>query len=119
MPRTVSVAPPSPDRPDDLAGGIVDGIEALRQRIVQAIRWRLGTWYLASRSGLDYDRLIGHRLSPDLVAATLNGVIRTEGGDEVLGVTATYDLDRPSRVFTYAADVQTIYGPMAVEESLP
>ena len=120
MARTISVAQPSPDRTDDLDGTVVDGIEALRQRIVEAIRFRFGTWMLARNAGLDYGLLIGHQITADLAASTLNEVIRKEGGDEVTRLdNVVYSLDRPSRYFYYAVLVQTVYGPMQISETSP
>ena len=120
MARTISVTQPSPDRTDDLDGAVVDGIEALRQRIVEAIRFRFGTWFLQRNTGLDYGLLIGHRITADLAASTLNAVIRTEGGDEVTRLdNVIYSLDRPQRDFYYSVLVQTVYGPMQIEEGQP
>ena len=116
MARTVSVAAPDPNRTDDLDGRLVDGIEALRQRLVQAIRFRYRTWYLARERGLDYELLIGHQITPDLAASTLNGVIREEGAEEVLGLRDIhFELDRPNRVFSYRVMVDTIYGELLIE----
>ena len=60
---------------------MVDGVESLRQRIVQALRFRISTWLLDRLAGLDYNLLIGHRISPALAASTLSSAIREEGGD--------------------------------------
>ena len=120
MARTISVAQPSPDRTDDLDGAVVDGIEALRQRVVEAIRYRFGTWFLSRNTGLDYDLLIGHRITADLAAATLNSTIREEGREEVTGLdNVVYSLARSDRIFEYSVLVQTIYGPMQISEALP
>ena len=44
--RTLSASPidavANPDGPTDLENRVVDGIESLRQRIVQRLRFRLG-----------------------------------------------------------------------------
>ena len=120
MARTVSVTEQQTTTTDDLDGAIVDGIESLRQRIVQAIRFRYQTWFLAHNSGLDYNLLIGHMIRPELAAATLSGVIREEGGAEVLALeNVHYSLHRPDRIFSYSVLVQTIYGPLEISESLP
>lgn len=114
--RTISVAAQGPGETDDLDGAIVEGIEALRQRIVQAIRFRVRTWFLARNRGLDYDLLIGHRITPEIAAATLNNVVREEGGSEVLGLRDNrFSLDRPNRIFSYYVVVDTIYGPMTLD----
>ena len=117
--RTISVSPINPTGPeyDDLDGLIVSGIDALRQRIVQAIRFRARTWFIRRNAGLDYDTILGHRISPDLAAAVLNDTIREEGGDEVLNLRDVhFSLDSPSRVFSYSVTVETIYGDMTISE---
>ena len=123
MARSVSLSPRDPTRPnsttDDLDDRIVDGIESLRQRIVTAIRFRLREWFLARNQGLDYNLLIGHRISPGLAASVLNALIRREGGSEVTGLTdIQFSLDRPNRIFNYSVRVQTIYGDMNLSQSL-
>ena len=121
MATTVSVAPRDPARPqtttEDLDGRLVDGVEALRQRIVEAIRFRFQTWMLNRNAGLNYDLIIGHRIPPALAASVLNNVILEEGGDEVTGLTDIhYSLDRSNRVFNYSVRVDTIYGDLPVSQ---
>ena len=115
--RTISVSPVPgavENDPEDLDGRIVDGIESLRQRIVQAIRFYFGTWFLNRNQGLDYTLLIGHGTSPGIAANALNFVIRNEGGAEVLALeNLRYSLDK-QRVFRYYVLVQTVYGPMPI-----
>ena len=119
MPRTVSTTPPSPTLTDDLDGGVVDGVESLRQRIVQALRFRLGTWLLARKKGVNYNLLIGHRISQGLAASALSDVIRLEGGSEIVSLNnVQFSLDRESRVYRYSVEIDTIYGSMTVDEAI-
>ena len=119
MPRTVSVTPPSLALTDDIDGGVVDGVESLRQRIVQALRFRISTWYLDRQAGLDYNLLIGHRISPALAASTLSSAIREEGGDEIVSLNnVQFLLDRENRVYRYSVQIDTIYGNMTVDEAI-
>ena len=68
--RTLSVSPIRTDGPDDVDNVVVDGIEALRQRIQQRLRFPLGTWDLGytPRHGVDlgaqHDACAG-RIRPD------------------------------------------------------
>ena len=117
MPTTLGVSYIA-GQPPDLDGTIVTGFESLRQRIVQAIRFRLGEWFLRTNRGLPYTDLIGHRTTAGLAAATLTQAIRDEGGAEVEAVTdVRWSLTHPRR-FRYQATVDTIYGPTAVDETL-
>ena len=119
MGRTISVEPQGDNLPDDLDGRIVDGLEALRQRVVEAIRFRFNTWFLARNQGLDYDLLIGHQITPALAAAALNDTIRTEAGDELVALRdLTYSLESATRVFSYYVVVDSIYGSMTISENL-
>lgn len=113
--RTVSTAP-TDNLFDDLDGKIVEGIEALRQRIVQAIRFRYRTWFLDRQKGLDYSRLIGYRTTPELAAATISNAIREEGQAEVESVdNVQFGYNQTDRGFWYSCLVTTIYGPMRLE----
>ena len=119
MPRTVSVTPPSLALTDDIDGGVVDGVESLRQRIVQALRFRIRTWYLDRQAGLDYNLLIGHRVTPALAASTLSSAIREEGGDEIVNLNnVQFSLDRENRVYRYSVNIITVYGDMRISETI-
>ena len=120
MARTISVEQQGPTLSDDLDGRVVDGIEALRQRIVQRIRFRIRTWFLQRNEGLDYNLILGHRISAALAATALNQTILTEGGDEVTGLDdVQYSIERDSRTFRYSVMVRTIYGDMPLTTVLP
>ena len=119
--RTLAVTPVDPNVPDgtqDLQGlRVVDGLESLAQRVQQRLRFPLGTWELDKRRGTD--PVLGRENTPDLVALTYEAAIRDEGGTEVTGVTGVrVELDRTTRVLTYYAVVQTIYGSMPLTVSL-
>ena len=86
---------------------------------MQAIRFRLGEWILARNDGVDYNLLIGHRISPALAATAISEVIRQEGGAEVRQLRdVRYTHNRADRLFTYAVMVDTIYGPMEISEGV-
>ena len=117
--RTISVGPPAPGQPDDLDGRVVEDIVALEQRIVQAIRFRVGEWFLARTRGLDYDMLFGHHVDISLIASTISEAIRIEGGDEITAIDdVTFALDGVTRVYRYSASVRTIYGTMPLSAIL-
>ena len=104
----------------DLDGKIVEGLEALRQRVVQAIRFRFQTWFADTRRGLPYDQIIGHVATADLAASAVTGAIREEGAEEITGVRETsVTVDHDNRVLMYHATVTTVYGDMTLNEELP
>lgn len=103
----------------DLDGTIVSDLEALRQRIVQAIKFQHGTWFLNIRRGIDYDLIRGHQTTLEIAAQVLYNAILSEGGDEVIDIqTPVVELDRNTRRMTYQANIKTIYGPMDLNEPL-
>ena len=54
-------------------------------------------------------------MTPALAASALTDAILDEGGDEITAVTEVKaTLDHDTRVLTYAATIQTIYGTMDV-----
>ena len=52
----------------DLDSTVPSDIEALRQRILQAIWLRVGEWFIRRNAGLDRDLIIGHQINPALAA---------------------------------------------------
>ena len=60
--------------------------------------------------------MLGHDFTAELAAAVINAAIRDEGRAEVTGIAnVTATLDVSTRVMTYRAEVETIYGrPMNV-----
>ena len=115
--RTLSATPPATgEGPDDLDLRVVDQLEALRQRVVQRLRFRAGTWALDTRRGTD--SVLGHGITPELAGAIISRAIRDEGGDEVTDVTdVVVGLDHDTRVATYQARVSSIYGEMRLSGS--
>ena len=114
--RTVSVSPirPTEGAPEDLDGRIVDGVESLRQRVVQAFRFRLRRMVHRPAPWLRLcNTIIGHRIPPALAATALANVVRDEGGAEILSLeNMQYSLDRGNRTFSWSVLARTIYGPM-------
>ena len=111
--RTLSVSPIRTDGPDDVDNVVVDGIEALRQRIQQRLRFPLGTWDLDTRRGTE--STLGHNMTPALAASALTDAILDEGGDEITGAPEVRSvLDHDTRALSYSATIPTIYGDMVV-----
>ena len=113
--RTISVSPTALG--DDLDGSVVDGLESLRQRIKQALLFRLGSWFLDTRRGLP--EVTGTRMTAALAASVITGYIRDEGGDEVTNVTnVDAQLNAATRSLSYSARVHTVYGDLDVTETV-
>ena len=110
--RTLSATQQTDDSPMDLDNQVVDGIESLRQRTDQRLKFRIGEWDLDRRRGTE--SVLGHEYTPDLAASVLTAAIRDEGGDEVTGVEVEIDYNRTSRILFYSAQVASIYGPMTI-----
>ena len=98
----------------DLDGNLATGIESLRQRIEQHLRWRLGSWFLRRDRGVPYELLVGHG-GPEGAAAVITTAIRNEGASEVSGIeNIIVTHDSPTRILNYSCVVQTIYGSMSL-----
>ena len=94
---------------NDITGAVVDGIEALRQRIAQRLRFRRGTWVFAPRDGVP--AIIGHDVTVPIASRVVTEAIRVEGGTEIVSIdNVTVNLDPETRIFRYSASVTTIYG---------
>ena len=112
--RTISVTTDA-QGVTDVDGGIATDLEALRQRVVQAIRFQFGTWFLDSRRGIRRELIQGHETTLGIAAATITQAIRDEGGDEITGIELpVVQLDFDTREFRYSARISTIYGATVV-----
>ena len=84
--RTLSVTDTDAER--DIDGLIIEGLESLRQRVVQAILFQFGDWFADTRRGLPYRRIIGHETTQALAARAITQAIVDEGQEEVTGVSS-------------------------------
>ena len=116
--RTVGVVYDAARDVYDLDGTVPDALEALRQRIQQALFLQVGEWFIRRRAGLDRSIILGHRINSALAAQALNAVVRTEGGAEITGLRDTFvDVDRSSRTLRWRVVADTIYGELRMEGS--
>jgi len=109
MTRTISTG-------DDLAAGfaVVDGLEAVRQRVLQRLRLFRGESFLDAEAGVPYlTDLIGERLPSALAGSIIADQIR-----EVPGVLAVDNvdaqLDPATRQLSVTAEVTADDGTAAV-----
>ena len=113
MPRTISAA-------DDIATplAVADGLEALRQRVVQRLRLHRGEWFLDQEAGVSWlgdilRRPIPAGLAAQVIAAEIREV---EGVVSVTNVVA--ELDRTQRRLQFSADVAGDAGTIAVQAEI-
>ncbi|MBF2754043.1 MAG: hypothetical protein ISN29_02120 [Gammaproteobacteria bacterium AqS3] len=105
--------------PFDIDGSVVDKNESLAQRVRCAFRFRLGEYFLNTSEGFDYDLIFNHVITPAQVAQLLVGVIRDEGGDEIVDITdVEYSHNRETRRFKFACRVLTIHGTLSIDTEL-
>ena len=103
-------------RASDLDWTVVDGLEAVRQAVVQRLRFWFGTWFLNAARGVPYRAVLGSVADTGLAARTITDAIRAvEDVTEVLDI--RFVLDQSSREASYSARVKTVYGEMQVEFS--
>ncbi|MDE2848196.1 MAG: hypothetical protein OXO51_15955 [Gemmatimonadota bacterium] len=118
MARTLSAFSNAPaqdlhlDERGDLA--VVEGLEDIRQRVLEALRFGAGEWYLNRHAGVSY-------LTDVFVRPALVGVVSTiltdairavEGVESVSGV--QIELDTQARKMSYSATVHTAAGDVTV-----
>lgn len=109
MAQTLATAPDPDTGVEDITGAVVDGIEALRQRVAQRLRFRRGTWVFDPGAGTP--AVVGHEITAPIAQRVITDTIRDEGGDEITDITdVEVSLDPETRVFSYSATVVTIYG---------
>ena len=97
---------------------IVDGLEDVRQRVIERLRFWLGQWFLGVHDGVPYRPEIFQRpTSVGLAAAVVSDQIRSV--DEVTGVSKVFaEIDPLTRKMTYTATVSTPHGEMSMSETV-
>ncbi len=101
---------------NDIQFATVTGIQEVRQRIQERLRYWRGEWFLNSAEGLPYlTDLLGSRLDEGLV----HTVIREQVLDvaDVTGV-SNIEITESNRVFTISLDVATIFGSVNLSQTL-
>ena len=97
---------------------VVDGLEDVRQRVLERLRYWLGQWFLSVQDGVPYRPEIFQRSTTvGLAAAIVTDQIRTV--EEVTGVSRVVaTLDPVTRRMTYSALVSTEHGSMEIGETI-
>ena len=98
----------------DIENRTVDGLESVRQRVVQRLQFWSRQWFLNESQGVPYTPdILGHQFDISLAKQALVAEILT-----VADVTNVRDveaaLDAATRRFSFAANVDTVYGATSV-----
>jgi len=89
-------------------------LEGLRQKIIQKLQFFISEWFLDNTDGIPYFQdVLVKPADTGLVASIFNAVILDEVEVTSVGEVEA-DLDPNTRVFTYRAQIQTIFGDMEV-----
>ena len=100
----------------DLANTLADGLESVRQRVSQRLRFRAREWLLDLTKGTPYDpQVFGHATTLSIATQTLTQAIRTVPDvTGVIGVESS--INHETRRMNYFARVNTRYGSFEVTE---
>lgn len=101
----------------DIDFTVVDGIEAIKQQIVQRLLFWRGEWFLDTEDGIPYlPSILGRRGNLNLMRAIITAHIRAvEGVTGFRNVEVEYRAS--DRRAIYRADVDTIYGEISELEA--
>ena len=101
----------------DIDFQVVDGVEAVRQRVIQALRFHKAEWFLNSSLGVPYfENVFGYPLDTALASQVIIAFIRRV--PEVTDVDVESVRFEPStRTLFFKARVSTIFGDMELESS--
>ena len=93
---------------------VAEGLEDIRQRVVEALRFGAGEWYLDASAGVSYLRDVFVRpVEVGAVSTILTDAIRAVPGVEsVSGIQV--ELDTEERTMSYSATVHTAEGDVTV-----
>ena len=103
---------------DDLVDGfaVSDGLEAVRQRVAQRLRFAAGEWFLDAEAGIPFIDVLPARPDGALLTAQLvaSEVFQIE---DVTAVTVERaDLDRVTRRLHLEITVETVDGVVTITE---
>ena len=126
QPPVVTIAPPPSGNPEHQATAravlgveikLLEGIESVRERVIEALRLLQGEWFVDPRLGIDYQGILGRRSS---IAYIQGVVIQTvEDVQDVVSATITRVTEERGGRLRIALTVETIYGTTQVETPLP
>ena len=95
----------------------VDGIESVRQRVVQRLQMFRGEYYLDTRQGVPYiDDILKHQYDENLARRVVtDAILSVEDVVSVSDVALNFNAD--TRTLSWTSNVQTIFGGITVEGS--
>ena len=99
----------------DIDFTVVDGLESLRQRVEQGLRFHKAEWFLNTNLGVPYFAdVLGYPLDLDVVRQVISAhILRHE---EVTAVTVEdVRFNAATRRLTFRARVSSIYGDLTME----
>jgi len=97
---------------------VLEDLEALRLKVNERLSLFKGTWLLDVNAGVPYlQDIMKKPVDPGLAASILNNEILKEEEVTSIGEIET-DLDPDTRVFTYTATINTIYGTTTAEVNI-
>ena len=113
MTRTLSA-----DRDVSPALATVDGLESVRQRVVQRLRLHRGEWFLNRDAGMPWHQeMLGHPLSAELSGRII--VDQILGVPDVIDVTdIDFRIEPANRRLRLSAVVETRFGSMQIQETM-
>ncbi len=97
---------------------LVSGLEDVRQRVIERLRFWVGQWFLGINAGVGYrTQIFQNPVSVGLAAAVVSDAIRSI--DEVTGVTEVHaEIEPITRRMSYYARVQTRDGDIVLSETI-
>jgi len=96
---------------------VITGINALKEKLEERLRFFLGEWFLDTTQGVPYLQEIFEKpVDTGLITSILTGEISKE--EDVISVNETQALfEKDTRQFTYSATVETSFGSLSLSTS--
>lgn len=93
---------------------IIEGIESLAENIDQRLQLFKGKYFLDTTAGVPYlEEILKKPVDPGLAASILNTETLKEPETTGIGEVSA-DLDPNTRVFSYSANIKSIFGDLEV-----
>ena len=100
----------------DLDFAVADRQASVEQRVAQRLRFAFGEWFLDTSKGTRVRELVvGKLVDPALAQQAISAEIR-QVEDVANVIEARYTPGDANRRARYVAQVQTLFGPMSIEQ---
>lgn len=93
---------------------LIEGVEALRQRLTHRLTLQTGEWFRDAREGVDWLSILQQKDGRERARKLLSAAVLKDA-EVVRILDLAVELNRATRDVAFRLKVETVYGPVTVE----